>query len=431
MKKTEEGNTRQRAMNMTTATAIGVGAMIGAGMFALVGIAVEIAGTFAYISFLLAGFIALVTSYSTAKLASTFPKKGGRVTFMNRAFGKGVKAGTLNLMTCLGYIIVTSLYARAFGEYSLALLGMEQNTLLLHLISSGIVLLFVMINFIGAGAVGKAGLLTAAVKTGVLLLFGVAGLTEIEPDRLVMFEEFNLASVILASGVIFMSYEGFGLVANTAEDLEKPKKNLPRALFLSVSIVILIYILVNIAVIGNLSVDKIIEAKEHVLADAARPIFGSLGFTIMGLAALFSTSSAINSTIYGPVYMIQETSEAGELPAVFRKSLWGNDSGYALISIGLLILALTNLLNLEAIAETGSLIFLLVYTAVNYSNFKLYKETGSKRWIIIIGILTTAFAFFSLLYFLSTSAESLLSIYVFLAITVVSLLFEWLYMRRR
>lgn len=410
-------------MSLWSATAIGMGAMIGAGIFALIGIAVELAGTYAYVSFILAGLLALLTAYSMSKLAAAFPKKGGTVSFLNKAFGKGSFSGSMNLLTCLGYLIVTSLYARAFGEYGLAMLGMEGSSWLLHLLSSGIVLLFVGINFSSAAVVGKAGLITTIVQTAILLLFGIIGVSKMEPNVILQPESSpDISGIILCTGIVFMSYEGFGLVANTAEDIRQPKKNLPRSLYISVLLVMLVYALVNIAVVGNMPTSSILEAKEYVLAEAASIILGKNGFLIMGAAALFSTSSAINSTIYGPVYMVQATSEARQLPPFLQRGFAGHDAGVALALIGALILIASNTLDLSTIAETGSLVFLVVYAAVNFANFRLYKVTNSSRFISLFALLSTLFALGALGYFLNQ--ENSRSLYVFFGIAAFTLLVQ-------
>ncbi len=361
-------------MGFWSATSIGVGAMIGAGLFALIGIAVDLTGKLVYLPFLIAGIIALLTTYSVSKLAVKYPSKGGRVKYLNEAFGVGIFSGSLNIMIWIGYIIVTALYARAFGEYSIALFGLKGNSIWFNVLSSLIVVLFVTINFIGASLVGKSEFLIVGVKVIILLGFGIIGLTTMDINNLTINHEVEISDLLLASGVIFMSYEGFGLVANTAEGLKEPKKNLPKSLFFSVLIVMLIYLLVSVSVIGNLSVNQILNAKEYVLAEAAKPILGAAGFTIMAIAALFSTSSAINSTIYGSVNMIQETAKVKQAPIFFTNSLFGNKTGVALLITGGIIIFIANLLDLESIAETGSMIFLIIYTCVNVANFILRKQ---------------------------------------------------------
>lgn len=416
----------KKAMGLWSATSIGVGAMIGAGIFALIGIAVQIAGQLAYIAFIIAGIIAALTSYSVARLAVKYPSKGGPVEYLNRAFGKGLFAGSLNITIWIGYMIVTALYAKAFSEYAVALLGMEGNSLLLIIFSSAIVLLFILINFVGASVVGKSELFTVIVKTGVLLFFCVLGLTTVETKQLAVTNSFNFKDVLFASGVIFMSYEGFGLVANTAEDIRKPFKNLPKALFLSVGIVMVIYILTSLVVIGNLSIPEILDAKEYVLAEAAKPVLGKVGFDVMAIAALFSTASAINATIYGPVNMVQETARANQLPSFLSKDLFKHKAGIALLITGVIILLITNILDLEAIAEVGSLVFLMVYTVVNVANFKLRHKTKSKAWAVILGIASTTFAFCTLFYYQWQNEG--LSLYVFLGLVLFSFIFEGIFL---
>ncbi|MEA1889363.1 MAG: APC family permease [Pseudomonadota bacterium] len=421
--------TSSPAMGVWSATSIGVGAMIGAGLFALIGIAVEIAGQEAWLAFVVAGIAAFLTAYSVAKLATRYPSKGGRVTFFNEGYGKGVFAGALNIIMWIGYMIVTALYARAFGEYSLALLGMDGDSIWLHVFCSAVVIFFVFINFLGAAVVGASELLIVAIKVLILLVFGILGLTTMNVEQIAITHEFDFAALVLASGVIFTAYEGFGLVANTAEDIENPRSNLPRALFFSITIVMMIYLLVNFAVIGNLSIESIINAKEFALAEAAKPIMGSLGFTIMGLAALFSTSSAINATLYGPVYMLQETAKAGQISPFFIQSLFKRESGRALLITGLMVLLVSNLLDLGSIAETGSLIFLLIYTAVNIANFKLRRQTASNPFIVMLGIVATGLIFSTLIYYLILEAD--LSIYLFMAILVTGFLYQWFYQKHR
>ena len=405
-------------MGLWSVTSIGVGAMIGAGLFALIGIAVDIAGRFAFLAFFIAGLLALLTAYSVSKMAVAIPSKGGPVKYLNAAFGRTMFAGTLNITMWIGYLIVASLYARAFGEYAGALLHLPEGSLLINVFISAIVILFVLINFLGARAVGSSELIIVAIKVFILLGFGIIGITTIKTANLPRAEDFDLAKLVLASGVVFMSYEGFGLIVNTAEDVKNPKKNLPRALFISVIFVILIYLLVSIAVIGNLSIPNILSAKEYALAEAARPVMGGLGFTIMGIAAMFSTASAINATIYGPVYMLQETAKSKQIPSYFIRKRFHHSSGNALIITGIIIFILANVLNLEAIAETGSLIFLMIYTAINAANLKLYRLTNSKRRIIIPGILAMGFCFCMLCYFQIMNRS--LTIYIFPAVVLVS-----------
>lgn len=197
---------------------------------------------------------------------------------------------------------------------------------------------------------------------------------------------------------------------------------------IGIAIVMTIYMLINFAVIGNLSVQSIINTKEYTLAEAAKPIMGSLGCTIMGIATLFSTSSAINATLYGPVYMLQETAKVGQISPFVTQSLFRRESGMALLITGLMVLLATNFLALETIAETDSLIFLLIYIAVNIANFKLRRQTASSPLIVMLEIIAKGLIFTTLIYcFLIQKAD--ISIYLFIAILIAGFLYHWFYQK--
>jgi amino acid transporter len=124
--------------------------------------------------------------------------------------------------------------------------------------------------------------------------------------------------------VLFVGYEGFGLITNAAADMANPRRLLPRALFLAVVIVILIYLAVATTVIGTLTLPQILAAKDFPLAEAAKPFLGEVGFHLIGSAALLSTSSAINATVFGAANASYQIARDGQLPATF--TLRGGDA---------------------------------------------------------------------------------------------------------
>jgi amino acid transporter len=196
----------------------------------------------------------------------------------------------------------------------------------------------------------------------------------------------RLANVFFGAGIVFVAYEGFGLITNAAEDMENPRKTLPRALYLSVILVIIIYAAICLTVLGNLPLAGIIKAKEYALAAAAKPFLGLVGFKIVAIAALFSTSSAINATLYGGANVSYMLAKEGELPRIFERKIWGKSSEGLFITAGLVIL-LINLFNLESIALLGSASFLLIYAAVNLAHLRLCRDTGASPYLIWASII--------------------------------------------
>lgn len=418
-----------RTMSLWSAVSIGVGAMIGAGIFALIGIAIEMAGNLAYLSFLIAGVIALLNAYSAAHLSKRYPSRGGRVIFLIEAFGSGVTSGGLNLLMWIGYIVVTSLYASAFAHYALSLITAEVSIVWYHILVSSIVIVFLVVNLIGAELVGKLEFFIVSIKVLILLGFSVIGFFFLDPQRLIVTQGSSFIGIITASGLVFMVYEGFGLIANTAQDIKNPQKNLVRAFYISVFLVIIIYLFVTVAVLGNLDINVILESEEYVIAKAAEPFLGETGFIIMAIAAMFSAASAINATLYAPCYMVCETAKAGQLPKLLTKKFLNRESGVSLLVTVFLVLFFANSFELKNIAELGSIAFLFIYASVNIAHLKLIKQTGAKRSPIIAALLGNIFALAALLYYVYE--HSILTLVVFIFVLLFSYLFETIYLRKR
>jgi amino acid transporter len=185
--------------------------------------------------------------------------------------------------------------------------------------------------------------------------------------------------------VIFVAYEGFELIANAAPDIRDPEKNVPRAYYYAVLFVIALYVAIAVVTVGSLPFDAIAEAQDYVLAEAARPMLGQAGFTIITLAAMMSTFSAINASLYGGSRVSFEIAEDDELPHHLTSQLWNQPVGLLITAISTLLLA--NFLELESISTAGSVGFLLVFAIVNYVGFKLSGEIRGKRLIPLLGSL--------------------------------------------
>jgi amino acid transporter len=398
-------------IGLIAAVSIGVGGMIGAGIFSILGVGAQIAGNAVYISFTAAGVIALFCAYSYAKLGSAFPSAGGPVEFLVRGFGSGIVSGGFNILLWVGYVFALALYARAFGSYAIAFFPDSNTSTLLYVFINGIVLVFVLINIIGAKAVGRSEMLVVGVKLAILVMFIIAGSIFIKPDLLAITEWPNSTNILFAAGILFLGYEGFGLITNAAEDMNEPKKTLPKALYLSIFIVIAVYVLVAFTVVGNLDIAGIIEAKDYALAASAKPFLGNVGFSVMAVAALFSTASAINATLYGGANVSYVLAKKGQLPAQFNRRAW-HGSREGLFITALFVLLFANLFELGGIAMLGSAAFLLIYGSVCVAHLKLYKKTGGNRYIILASILLNLVTLILLIYYLYQNSMATLIILI-------------------
>ena len=252
----------------------------------------------------MAGIIALFTSYSYSRLSLAYPDRGGTVRFVNEGFGKGVFSGGMNNVLWISYVIMLSLYASAFGSYAPNLISITGTKATdVHIFISAVILLATLINYYSLKVVGNIESLAVFIKLFILLafvgfgmygLFGNPNISQLNPKN------WETPIKLLTGGmVIFVAYEGFELIANAVPDIENPKRNVPRAYFISVGFVVLLYIAIATITVGSLNFDVIAKAKDYVLAEATKPLIGQVGFSIMTGAALISTFSAINATVYG------------------------------------------------------------------------------------------------------------------------------------
>ena len=374
-------------IGLFAAMSIGIGGMIGAGIFSILGVVAQASGGAMCVSFLIGGIIAFLSTYSYAKLGVRYPSAGGAVEFLVKGFGDGVLSGGINIYLWIGYVIALALYAQGFAGYAMTFFSSHSAPWLPKALGVAIVLLFTAVNMIGARAVGGSETLIVGVKLAILFLFAVAGLYFVQPKYLSPELWPSTSGILFGAGVLFIGYEGFGLVANAAEDMANPGKLLPKALYLSVIVVLLTYIAVSVAVIGNLDVNAIVKAKDYALAEAAKPFLGEVGFRLIAIAALFSTASAINATLFGAANVSYTIARDGELPRLFSWKMRPNASAALFITAGLVILFIL-FFDLSVVAMMGSGSFLLIYAGVHAAHLRVTSETGGKKWIVGLALAT-------------------------------------------
>src|SRR5438445_11293587 len=240
-------------IGLVAAVSIGVGGMVGAGIFSILGVVAHAAGNAMWLAFAIGGVVALLSTYSYAKLGATFPSAGGAVHFLVKSFGDGVLAGGLNLFMWAGYIISLALYATAFGGYAATFVTAAASPLLVKSLAVAAVVLLTLVNAFGARLMGRWETVIVAVKLAILVVFAAVGLWFIRPGYLSPELWPESASILFGAGVLFIGYEGFGLITNAAADMRNPSKMLPRALYTSVILVIILYLAVALTVSGSLS----------------------------------------------------------------------------------------------------------------------------------------------------------------------------------
>ncbi|WP_395296453.1 APC family permease [Kitasatospora hibisci] len=358
---------REQGLGVSALVSIGIGGMVGGGIFSVLGLTVQVAGAGAYVSFLVGGTVAALTGVSYALLSVRLPSRGGTAAFLDRAFGTRV-AGPLNLLLWLSYFVMLGLYAVAFGTYLAALLGLPGGW---HRpLASIVVVAFAGLNLAGARVVGRAESVLVYFKLAVLLVFCLGGLVFVDPARVSPAAYPHGGAIVYAGCLIFLGYEGFELIANAAEDAADPARTLPRAYLISIGSVIALYVLVAFVAVGNLTAQQIAQDRDYALAVAARPLLGQAGFSLIAIAAVVSTASAINATLYGTAKFTYLMARHGELPEHLAEPVWNRPIG-GLIATTLGTLVVVNLVDIQGISLMGSAGFLIVFAAVNLAAAKL------------------------------------------------------------
>ena len=403
---------------------IGIGGMVGGGIFAVLGLAVHLAKGGTPVAFLLAGIVALITSYSYTKLSITYPAQGGTVEFLNQAYGMGLFTGGMNILLWLSYVVMLSLYAFAFGSYGATFFPAATHLFWKHILISAVIVFLTVLNIFGSKLVGESEEWIVGIKITILLLFIGVGIWGVNYQSIQVSQWTGPVQLIAGGMIIFLAYEGFELIANTAGDVKNPKSTLPKAYYSAVGFVIILYILISIVTIGNLPVDKIVAAQDYALAEAAKPFLGQFGFTLIAIAALLSTASAVNATLYGASRISYIIAKEGELPEVLDRKIWHKPIEGLFITSGITLLV-ANLFDLSSISMMGSAGFLLIFAAVNGSNFHLYQKTKSNRWISGIGVIICLIALGMLIW--QTAMATPQKIWVLVVMAGISFLIEWIY----
>jgi len=379
-----------------------------------------------WLAFAIGGVVALLSTYSYAKLGATFPSAGGAVHFLVKGFGDGVLAGGINLFMWVGYIISLALYATAFGSYAATFVTRTPSALLLKSLAVAVVVLLTVVNAFGARLMGRSETVIVAAKVAILVLFAAVGVWFIRPGYLSPELWPETQSILFGAGVLFIGYEGFGLVTNAAADMRNPRTMLPRALYTSVILVIAIYLAVSLTVSGNLSDYEIEQARDYALAQAAKPFLGEFGFRLIAIAALLSTASAINATLFGSANVCYMIARDGELPAGLSRTEWQQATGGLLLTAGLVVLVML-CFDLSGIAMMGSAAFLLIYAAVNAGHLRVRKQTGANAVIVWLSMLTCLAMFAVLCVY--TWQQQPMAIAALVLFAVASFAAEWAYRR--
>lgn len=354
-------------MNFNATWSMAVGGMIGGGIFSVLGVIISYSGRWAWLSFLLAGIISLISAHSYSELSMKFKEGGGSFTFLRKINHRGF-SGSLSWILILGYILTLSVYAFTFGHYVAHVIG--GGVWIPRILAVAIIGFLAWINLRGVGNASRLEIITVYGKLLVLILLAGYGMYQWDPDMLqkgISVKPWHTA--IVGAATIFMAYEGFQLLSYDYEDLKDPDTTLPKATLWAVIAVIAVYIAVTLGTTMLVGADTLIEKKEIALAEAGQKALGTAGLIIVTIAAAFSTASAINATLFSTARLMENVAKKKDLPHLFVKENQENIPYYAVLMIAGMACILAATGSLGSLVDAASLIFLFTFGTVNFIAF--------------------------------------------------------------
>ena len=399
MKRQAQASLQKGKIGLWEAVAMAVGTMIGASIFSIFGVGAEIAGKNLPEAFVLSGLLSFMVAYSYATMGSKIISNAGPIAFILEGFGDTVITGTLSILMWLSYVVSISLFVKGFAGYFLPLFHITLTPISMGIVEAMVISFFTALNFFGSKAVGRAEFYIVLIKLSILGVFIVLGVATIKPDLIAPSSSpQHMIATLNAAVVFFLSYMGFGLITNASENMKNPEKNVPRAIYISITLVAIVYILVSAVAVGNLPLAQLIQAKDNALAVAARPFLGSFGFMLISIGALFSISSALNATIYGGANIAYALAKDGELPKVFARKVWfkSTEGLYLTVATGLFFALL---FNMNGIAMITSAVYIMIYIFVIVSHHRLANKVGGSKALLVVNGTTISGVLILLLYY--------------------------------
>ena len=375
---------KEKSFGLWSAVFLWIWSMVWAWIFVLLWEAWAVAWNAVWISFILWWIIALLSWYSLAKLANTYPSRWWIVEYLVQCYWEWIFSWTISVLFYISGMIWISMVAKTFWTYWALLLDIDSSTSI-NMIAIIILFIFVLINLVWSKLMAKSENAIVITKITVLIIFTIATFFYIKPELLQIHNLFEDADVLYAIWLTFFAYEWFRVITNTVEDIENPQVNILKSMIISISIVMILYISISLAVFWTLSLTEVISAKDYALAEATKPIFWQIWFTIMAITALISTSSSINANLYAIANVTYDMAKNWTLPKVYKKNIY-NSNEWLLISFIFIWICII-FFDLSAIASIWAISMLFIHLLVHIWHLFKIKETKASKVLIYTTII--------------------------------------------
>ena len=370
------------SIGLWSAVAINVGAIIGGGIFVVTGIVAGYAGSALIVSMIIAGVIAFITAWSFAKLTAWQPVEGGVYEY-----GRQLVSPYAGFLAGWMWIVANTFTGAAVSLGFAYYLTAAFPSLPTNLVAAALCLAFMALNLLGARESASVNNIFVAIKLAILAFFVIFGVFHVNTGNFVPFEPIS-SGVLYGSFFIFFAYGGFARVSVIAEEVKDAKRNVPRALLLSLGISIVIYVLVGLVAVGLLG-PKGLAASSSPLSAAIGVTGNSLAVQIVSIGGLVATASVLLTAILGVSRMAYSMARRNDLPsAIARLHHKFLTPYYAILATGVLMAALVLFVDLKSVVAVSTFALLFNYCITNISAFKLKNGRKLGRFMSLLGLAT-------------------------------------------
>ncbi len=431
MQASHDGQYKKDSLSLIGAVAMGTGVMIGAGVFALTGqIAEQAGGLFPY-AFLASAVVTGFSAYSYVKMSNVYPSAGGIAMYLEMAYGKGVMTAGCALLMYFSMVINESLVARTFGTYTLQLFDVGKNSWLVPALGVGLIAFAYIVNISGNRFIGTFSMVMAAIKIVGIAAFAIIGLwvADFSPEGLTSTNDASGGGFVASIALGILAYKGFTTITNSGAEIKDPHRNVSRAIIISIVICVVLYFFMAWAVASALSLDKIIEAKDYALAEAARPAVGKYGVWFTVGLAIVATVSGVIASVFAVSRVLAMLTDMKLVPhSHFGMS--GRIQKHTLVYTIVIAMAMTIFFDLSRIASLGAIFYIVMDIAIHWGVLRhLRKDVEASAIILVCAILFDVLVLGAFLWVKAGSDPMV----IFVSLAGMAMIFggEWLFLRQQ
>ncbi|GJL96542.1 MAG: amino acid permease [Hyphobacterium sp.] len=426
-------NYKAGSLTLAGAVAMGTGVMIGAGIFALTGQVAELSGPLFPLAFLLAAVISGFSAYTYIKVSNKYPSAGGIAMILKKAYGPATITGGAALLMAFSMIINESLVARTFATYVLRLFDVGQSEVLIPILALGLIVFAFLVNIAGNQIIGGLSKVAAIAKIGGILVFGIlvlwaAGFS-FQPAVAGDAGETSITGFLAGVALAILAFKGFTTITNSGGEVKNPNRNVGRAIMISLTICLVVYLTVAFAVGSTLTIGEITQARDYSLAEAARPAFGDAGVWFTVIIAIIATASGVIASIFAVSRMIAMLTDMDLIPHK-HFGMPGNIQTHTLVYTVVAAGALAVFFDLGRIASMGAIFYLVMDMIIHWGVLqRLREDVGANPVVLICAILFDLVALGAFLVMKAMSDPAIIAISVTGIVAIFA--FEKFYLSRR